>query len=171
SRGHVVDLPALEDALERGKVIGAGIDEYPYEPKTNNEEFINELRSQPNVILTPHIGGSTEEAQANIGNFVPGKLLEYINNGSTYGSVNFPEVQLPLLHDSHRLLHIHENVPGILAKINNIFATYHINIRGQYLKTDGNIGYVITDIAKNYADEVIGELKNIDKTIKFRLLY
>lgn len=171
SRGHVVDVPALVDALERGKVIGAGIDVYPYEPKTNNEEFMNDLRNQPNVILTPHIGGSTEEAQANIGNFVPGKLLEYINNGSTYGSVNFPELQLPLLKDSHRLLHIHENVPGILAKINNIFAQYHINIRGQYLKTDGNIGYVITDIAKNYADEVIGELKNIDKTIKFRLLY
>ncbi len=171
SRGHIVDIPALVDALERGKVIGAGIDVFPYEPKTNNEEFMNELRNQPNVILTPHIGGSTEEAQANIGQFVPGKLLEYINNGSTYGSVNFPELQLPLLHDSHRLLHIHENVPGILAKINNIFATYHINIRGQYLKTDEKIGYVITDIAKNYSDEVIGELKNIDKTIKFRLLY
>lgn len=171
SRGHVVDLPALVDALERGKVIGAGIDVYPYEPKSNNEEFMSELRSQPNVILTPHIGGSTEEAQANIGNFVPGKLLEYINNGSTYGSVNFPELQLPLLHDSHRLLHIHENTPGIVAKINNIFAAYHINIRAQYLKTDENIGYVITDIAKNYSDEVIEELKNIDKTIKFRLLY
>ena len=171
SRGHVVDIPALVDALERGKVIGAGVDVFPQEPKTNNEEFMSELRRQPNVILTPHIGGSTEEAQANIGQFVPGKLLEYINNGSTYGSVNFPELQLPLLHDSHRLLHIHENVPGILARINNIFAQYHINIRGQYLKTDESIGYVITDIAKEYADEVIGELKNIDKTIKFRLLY
>ncbi len=171
SRGHIVDIPALVDALERGKVIGAGVDVFPQEPKTNNEEFMSELRRQPNVILTPHIGGSTEEAQANIGQFVPGKLLEYINNGSTYGSVNFPELQLPLLHDSHRLLHIHENVPGILAKINNIFAQYQINIRGQYLKTDENIGYVITDIAKNYSDEVIGELKNIDKTIKFRLLY
>lgn len=171
SRGHIVDIPALVDALERGKVIGAGVDVFPYEPKTNNEEFINDLRNQPNVILTPHIGGSTEEAQANIGNFVPGKLLSYINNGSTYGSVNFPELQLPLLNDSHRLLHIHENVPGILAKINNIFAKHHINIRGQYLKTDEKIGYVITDIAKNYAEEVIGELKNIDRTIKFRLLY
>lgn len=171
SRGHVVDVTALVDALERGKVVGAGVDVFPQEPKTNNEEFMSELRNQPNVILTPHIGGSTEEAQANIGQFVPGKLLEYINNGSTYGSVNFPELQLPLLHDSHRLLHIHQNVPGILAQINNIFAQYHINIRGQYLKTDEHIGYVITDIAKNYADEVIGALKSIDKTIKFRLLY
>jgi D-3-phosphoglycerate dehydrogenase len=171
SRGHIVDIPALVDAIERGKVIGAGVDVFPQEPKTNNEEFVNVLRNQPNVILTPHIGGSTEEAQANIGNFVPGKLLEYINNGSTYGSVNFPELQLPLLKDSHRLLHVHANVPGILAKMNQIFANYHINIHGQYLKTNEKIGYVITDVAKEYADEVVKELKEIDNTIKFRLLY
>jgi D-3-phosphoglycerate dehydrogenase len=171
SRGHIVDIPALVDAIERGKVIGAGVDVFPQEPKTNNEEFVNVLRNQPNVILTPHIGGSTEEAQANIGNFVPGKLLEYINNGSTYGSVNFPELQLPLLKDSHRLLHVHANVPGILAKMNQIFANYHINIHGQYLKTNEKIGYVITDVAKEYANEVVKELKEIDNTIKFRLLY
>ena len=171
SRGHVVDIPALVDAIERGKVIGAGVDVFPQEPKTNQEEFVNALRGQPNVILTPHIGGSTEEAQENIGNYVPGKLLEYINNGSTYGSVNFPELQLPLLKDSHRLLHIHANVPGILAKMNAIFAKYHINIHGQYLKTNEQIGYAITDVAKEYADEVVAELKNIDNTIKFRLLY
>jgi D-3-phosphoglycerate dehydrogenase len=162
---------ALVDALKSGHVAGAGVDVFPYEPKTNNEAFINELRGLPNVILSPHIGGSTEEAQENIGNFVPGKLLEYINNGSTYGSVNFPEVQLPLLKDSHRLLHIHANVPGILAKINAIFANYHINIQGQYLKTTEQVGYVITDIAKDYSDEVVTELRNIDNTIKFRLLY
>ena len=171
SRGHIVDIPALVDAIERGKVIGAGVDVFPQEPKTNNEEFMNALRGQPNVILTPHIGGSTEEAQANIGQFVPGKLLEYINNGSTYGSVNFPELQLPLLKDSHRLLHIHTNVPGILAKINNIFADNRINIKGQYLKTIDQIGYVITDIDKDYADTVVNELRSIDQTIKFRLLY
>ena len=171
SRGHIVEIPALVEAIERGKVAGAGIDVFPQEPKTNNEEFLNDLRNLPNVILTPHIGGSTEEAQANIGVYVPGKLLEYINNGSTYGSVNFPEVQLPLLKESHRLLHIHANMPGILAKMNTIFAKYHINIRGQYLKTNETIGYVITDIAKDYADDVVAELKNIDNTIKFRLLY
>ncbi len=171
SRGHVVEIPALVDAIERGKVVGAGIDVFPQEPKTNNEEFSSALRGLPNVILTPHIGGSTEEAQANIGNFVPGKLLGYMNTGSTYGSVNFPELQLPLLTDSHRLLHIHANVPGILAKMNAIFAKYHINIRGQYLKTNEHIGYAITDVAKEYADEVVQELKGIDNTIKFRLLY
>ncbi|TAE30480.1 MAG: phosphoglycerate dehydrogenase [Cytophagales bacterium] len=171
SRGHIVDIPALVDAIKSGKVWGAGVDVFPYEPKTNNEEFINELRGLPNVILTPHIGGSTEEAQANIGSFVPGKLLEYINNGSTYGSVNFPELQLPLLHDSHRLLHIHRNVPGILSQLNLIFAKHHINIKGQYLKTDENIGYVITDIAKEYSDGMVAELRDVDNTIKFRLLY
>lgn len=171
SRGHVVDIPALVDAIERGKVAGAGVDVFPQEPKTNNEEFTSTLRNLPNVILTPHIGGSTEEAQANIGSFVPGKLLEYINNGSTYGSVNFPELQLPLLKGAHRLLHIHTNVPGILAKMNAIFAKYHINIHGQYLKTNEHIGYVITDVGKEYAEEVVEELKGIDNTIKFRLLY
>ena len=171
SRGHIVDIPALVDAIERGKIAGAGVDVFPLEPKTNNEEFTSALRKLPNVILTPHIGGSTEEAQVNIGNFVPGKLLEYINNGSTYGSVNFPELQLPMLKGSHRLLHIHANVPGILAKMNAIFANYHINIHGQYLKTNEQIGYVITDVAKEYAHEVVEELKGIDNTIKFRLLY
>lgn len=171
SRGHVVEITALVDAIERGKVVGAGIDVFPQEPKTNNEEFASALRGLPNVILSPHIGGSTEEAQANIGNFVPGKLLGYMNTGSTYGSVNFPELQLPLLTNSHRLLHVHANVPGILAKMNAIFAKYHINIHGQYLKTNEHIGYAITDVAKEYAEEVVQELKGIDNTIKFRLLY
>jgi D-3-phosphoglycerate dehydrogenase / 2-oxoglutarate reductase len=171
SRGHLVDVPALVDALKSGKVGGAGVDVFPHEPKTNNEPFINELRGLPNVILTPHIGGSTEEAQANIGQFVPGKLLEYMNNGSTYGSVNFPELQLPLLTDSHRLLHIHHNMPGILARMNLIFADHHVNIRGQYLKTNETIGYAITDVDKHSADEVVEELKQLDNTIKFRMLY
>jgi D-3-phosphoglycerate dehydrogenase len=171
SRGHVVEIPALVNALKSGKVWGAAVDVFPYEPKTNDEEFINELRGLPRVILTPHVGGSTEEAQANIGEFVPSKLLQFMNNGSTYGSVNFPELQLPPLEDAHRLLHIHQNVPGILAKINNIFAKYNVNIKGQYLKTTNQIGYVITDISKEYADEIVAELKGIDNTIKFRLLY
>ncbi|MET3128184.1 D-3-phosphoglycerate dehydrogenase [Arcicella rosea] len=171
SRGHVVEIPALVNALKSGKVWGAAVDVFPYEPKTNDEAFINELRGLPRVILTPHVGGSTEEAQANIGEFVPSKLLQFMNNGSTYGSVNFPELQLPALENAHRLLHIHQNVPGILAKINNIFAKYNVNIQGQYLKTTTEIGYVITDISKEYADEIIEELKGIDNTIKFRMLY
>jgi D-3-phosphoglycerate dehydrogenase len=171
SRGHVVEIPALVNALKSGKVWGAALDVFPSEPKTNDEEFMNELRGLPRVILTPHVGGSTEEAQANIGEFVPSKLLQFMNNGSTYGSVNFPELQLPPLEDAHRLLHIHQNVPGILAKINNVFAKYNVNIKGQYLKTTNEIGYVITDIAKLYADEIVEELKDIDNTIKFRMLY
>jgi D-3-phosphoglycerate dehydrogenase len=171
SRGHVVKIPALVEAIKSGKIWGAAIDVFPYEPKTNDEEFINELRGLPNVILTPHIGGSTEEAQANIGEFVPSKLLQFMNNGSTYGSVNFPELQLPPLENAHRLLHIHHNVPGILAQINNVFAKYHVNIIGQYLKTTEQTGYVITDVAKEYADEIVNELKLIDNTIKFRMLY
>lgn len=171
SRGHVVEIPALVNALKSGKVWGAAVDVFPSEPKSNDEEFMNELRGLPRVILTPHVGGSTEEAQANIGEFVPSKLLQFMNNGSTYGSVNFPELQLPALDNAHRLLHIHQNVPGILAKINNIFAKYNVNIQGQYLKTTNEIGYVITDISKEYADEIVEELKGIDNTIKFRLLY
>ena len=171
ARGHVVEVPDLVEAIKSGKVAGAGVDVFPYEPKTNNEPFENELRGLPNVILTPHIGGSTEEAQEGIGHYVPERLLEYMNNGSTTGSVNFPEVQLPLLVDSHRLLHIHKNVPGILAKINNIFAKHQINIIGQYLKTNEKIGYVIMDISKGYTDEFVQEIKDIDETIRFRMLY
>lgn len=171
SRGHVVEIPALVEAIKSGKVWGAAVDVFPYEPKTNDEEFINELRGLPNVILTPHIGGSTEEAQANIGEFVPAKLLQFMNNGSTYGSVNFPELQLPPLENAHRLLHIHHNMPGILAQINNVFAKYHVNIIGQYLKTTEKTGYVITDVAKEYSEEIVNELKLIDNTIKFRMLY
>jgi D-3-phosphoglycerate dehydrogenase len=171
SRGHVVDIEALANAVKSGKVAGAGVDVFPYEPKTNAESFESALRGLPNVILTPHIGGSTEEAQENIGHFVPGKLLEFMNNGSSYGSVNFPEVQLPKLKDSHRLLHIHANVPGVLAKLNHIFAKNNININGQYLNTNKNIGYVIVDIAKDYTEEFIQEVKDVEGTIRFRMLY
>jgi D-3-phosphoglycerate dehydrogenase len=171
ARGHVVDIEALAAAIKSGKVAGAAVDVFPKEPKTNDEAFESELRGLDNVILSPHIGGSTEEAQENIGYFVPSKLLEYMNNGSSYGSVNFPEVQLPKLGNSHRLLHIHANVPGILAKLNSIFAKHHINIAGQYLKTNETIGYVIVDISKNYSEEFIQELKDIEGTIRFRMLY
>jgi D-3-phosphoglycerate dehydrogenase len=171
SRGHVVDIQALRENILSGKVAGTAIDVFPYEPVSNSEEFKSELRGLPNTILTPHIGGSTLEAQENIGNFVPGKVMEYINTGSTSNSVNFPNLTLPTLENAHRLIHIHNNVPGILAKINQILADHGINIVGQYLKTNELIGYVITDINKEYNKDVIAKLRAIDQTIKFRVLY
>ncbi len=171
SRGHVVDIPALKKAIESGKVRGAGIDVFPEEPKTNEDPFASELLGLPNTILTPHIGGSTLEAQENIASFVPNKIIDYINTGSTTNSVNFPNLQLPRLENAHRLIHVHLNTPGILASINNILANHNINITGQYLKTNEIIGYVITDIDKKYSEDVIKDLKSIKNTIKFRVLY
>lgn len=171
SRGHIVDIHALRENIQSGKVAGCAIDVFPYEPVSNQEEFISELRGLHNTILTPHIGGSTSEAQENIGNFVPGKFMDYINTGSTSNSVNFPNLTLPTLENAHRLIHIHENVPGILAKINQVLADHGINIVGQYLKTNEHIGYVITDINKEYDKEVIAKLRAIEHTIKFRMLY
>ena len=171
SRGHVVDIAALKDAVKSGKVSGAAVDVFPQEPKTNDEEFSSELRGLQNVILTPHIGGSTLEAQHNIGEYVPARFTDYINTGGTTGSVNFPNLQLPRLENAHRLIHIHHNTPGILASINLVLANHNINITGQYLKTNENIGYVITDIDKQYSQDVVKDLKNIKNTIKFRVLY
>ncbi|AVR47556.1 phosphoglycerate dehydrogenase [Christiangramia fulva] len=171
ARGQVVDVEALKKHMEAGRITGAGVDVFPKEPKTNQEEFESPLRGLPNLILTPHIGGSTEEAQENIGNFVPGKIINYINTGGTTNSVNFPNLQLPTLENAHRLIHIHLNKPGIIAHINRILAAHDINIVGQYLKTNETIGYVITDIDKAYDNEVISDLKGIEGTIKFRVLY
>ncbi|HNP16878.1 MAG TPA: phosphoglycerate dehydrogenase [Fulvivirga sp.] len=171
SRGHVVDLEALKANIENEKIGGASIDVFPDEPKSNDEEFISTLRNLPNTILTPHIGGSTTEAQENIAGFVPNKIMDYINTGSTTNSVNFPNLQLPSFGGAHRLIHIHANMPGILAKINQILADHEINIVGQYLKTNELIGYVITDIDKAYNKEVIKALRSIEHTIKFRVLY
>ena len=171
SRGHVVDIKALVKNITSGKINGAAVDVYPEEPLENTNEFKNELQNLPNVILTPHIGGSTEEAQKNIADFVPDKIIDFINSGNSFFSVNFPNLQLPSFEKAHRLIHIHDNVPGILAKINLTLSDHNINIMGQYLKTNETIGYVITDIDKNYKAEVIKELKNIPHTIKFRVLY
>ncbi len=171
SRGHIVDIKALKENIQSGKVAGCAIDVFPHEPKSNDEEFVSELRGLPNTILTPHIGGSTLEAQENIAQFVSGKFLDYINTGGTSNSVNFPNLSLPILENAHRLIHIHSNVPGILAKINQILADNGINIAGQYLKTNESIGYVITDINKEYGKDVIKELRAIEHTIKFRVLY
>lgn len=171
SRGFVVDVEALAAAIRSGKLRGAAVDVFPEEPKSNEEPFVSVLQGLPNVILTPHIGGSTQEAQENIGNFVPAKIIDYINTGSTYGSVNLPNLQLPAQQQAHRLLHIHHNVPGILAKINSLLAKHEANILGQYLKTNEQIGYVITDIDKDYNQSLINELKAIPQTIRFRVLY
>jgi D-3-phosphoglycerate dehydrogenase len=171
SRGHIVDIHALRENIINGKVAGCAIDVFPHEPVSNDEEFVSELRGLPNTILTPHIGGSTSEAQENIGNYVPGKIMDYINTGSTSNSVSFPNLTLPILENAHRLIHIHDNVPGILAKINQVLAENGINIVGQYLKTNDLIGYVITDINKQYEKDVIAKLRAIEHTIKFRVLY
>jgi D-3-phosphoglycerate dehydrogenase len=170
ARGHVVDVPALAAALHSKHLSGAAIDVFPYEPKTNDEVFETELRGLPNVLLTPHIGGSTAEAQRNIAEFVPERIMQYINTGNTQQSVNFPNIQLPM-QQAHRLIHIHANVPGVLAKINNVLAQHHVNILGQYLKTNENIGYVITDINREYDQDVIQALREVEHTIKFRVLY
>jgi D-3-phosphoglycerate dehydrogenase len=171
ARGHVVEIEALVEVLKSGKILGAGVDVYPQEPKTNSEPFASELKGLANVILTPHIGGSTSEAQVHIGNYVPEKIIAYINNGSTYGSVNMPNLQLPSFQNSHRLLHIHKNKSGILAEINNKLAETGCNIVGQYLKTNEEIGYVICDINEKYEGDVLKAFKEIDGTIKTRILY
>ena len=170
SRGFVVDIDALSEALKSGRLGGAAIDVYPEEPRANGK-FHTELQGLSNVILTPHIGGSTEEAQRNIADFVPNKIMDYINSGNTVDAVNFPNIRLPKQTNAHRFLHIHKNVPGIMAKINKVLATYELNIIGQYLSTDSDLGYVITDLDKEYNKDVVKALRQIDNTIKFRVLY
>jgi len=171
SRGHVVDIEALAENLQSGQVRGAAIDVFPTEPLNNQERFYCQLCHLPNTIITPHIGGNTEEAQENIAQFVPSKIISFINSGNTIMSVNFPNLQLPQFNGAHRLIHVHNNVPGILSQINHILARHGINIVGQYLKTTEDIGYVITDIEKNHDNEVLLEIMNIPNTIKFRVLY
>ncbi len=171
SRGHIVDIDALTSNLKSGKIQGASIDVFPEEPLSNNHPFQSPLMGQRNTILTPHVGGSTLEAQENIADFVPSKIIEYVNTGSTTNSVNFPNITLPGLSQAHRFIHIHKNEPGILAEINNVLAKHGINIGGQYLKTNDIIGYVITDIDKNYKEQVINDLKMVRGTIRFRVLY
>ena len=171
SRGTVVDIDALAQALTDKKVGGAAIDVFPIEPKGNDEEFVSPLRSFDNVILTPHIGGSTKEAQENIGLEVASKLAKYSDNGSTLSAVNFPEVSLPGHVGTSRLLHIHHNQPGVLTKINQAFAHHNINIAAQYLQTDDKIGYVVIDIETEDSAKALKELKLIDGTIRARILH
>ncbi|HMQ13013.1 MAG TPA: NAD(P)-dependent oxidoreductase, partial [Candidatus Competibacter phosphatis] len=174
ARGTVVDIDALVAALESQHLAGAAIDVFPMEPKANDEEFISPLRRFDNVLLTPHVGGSTEEAQQNIGLEVAGKLLKYSNNGSTLSSVNFPEVSLPEHPGKHRLLHIHHNRPGVMSRINAIFSEQRINIAGQYLQTNARIGYVVIDLDSHERAETLHlkkRLEEVDGTIRSRILY
>lgn len=170
SRGFVVDIDALEQSLRSEHLAGAALDVFPVEPLANGA-YEHSLAGLPNVILTPHIGGSTFEAQKDIADFVPRKIMGYINSGSTVDAVNFPNIRLPKQDNAHRFLHIHKNVPGVMAEINNVLASYGLNISGQYLSTDNEVGYVITDINNSYDEKVIDALKEIRHTIKFRILY
>ncbi|MGY3967402.1 phosphoglycerate dehydrogenase [Aeromonas enteropelogenes] len=171
SRGTVVDIDALADVIKSGHISGAAIDVFPSEPKSNDEEFMTPLRGLDNVILTPHIGGSTQEAQENIGLEVANKLIKYSDNGSTLSAVNFPEVSLPGHKGSSRLLHIHRNQPGVMNKINQIFAEEGINIAGQYLQTSSHIGYVVIDVETEHSEKALAKLKEIDGTIRARILH
>ncbi|HTY38113.1 MAG TPA: phosphoglycerate dehydrogenase, partial [Bacteroidota bacterium] len=168
SRGHVVNIEALTRNLKSGKVAGAAIDVFPEEPKDPKEPFKSQLQGLPNVLLTPHIGGSTEEAQENIAEFVSNKLLDYAQSGSTFTSVNFPRINLPKPDDphTHRLLHVHKNVPGVLSQINGIFAKNNVNVVSQYLRTNELIGYAIADVDKEYNDSLFDDLVRVDHTIR-----
>ena len=171
SRGTVVDIDALATSLEGGHLGGAGIDVFPEEPRSNDEEFTSPLRRFDNTFLTPHIGGSTVEAQANIGMEVAEKLARYSDNGTTTSSVNFPEVALPEHAGSHRLLHIHHNVPGIMSAINSVFSENNLNVSAQYLQTNDAIGYVVIDIDAEYSDMALAKLAAIEGTIRSRVLF
>lgn len=171
SRGTVVDIEALANTLKSGKLLGAAIDVFPVEPKSNKEEFVSPLREFDNVILTPHVGGSTIEAQENIGREVAEKLTMYSDNGTSVSSVNFPEVALPAHPDQHRILHIHENVPGVMSEINQVFSENGINVCGQYLQTKQDIGYVVIDVDKAYSELALEKLLKVKGTIRARVLF
>jgi D-3-phosphoglycerate dehydrogenase len=172
SRGHVVNLEALKKHLEKGKVAGAAIDVFPNEPRDGNEPFVSPLQHLPNVLLTPHVGGSTEEAQEDIASFVSNKLLDYLTAGITFTSVNFPKINPPKITDtqSHRLLHVHRNVPGVLSQINGIFGKNNVNVLSQYLRTNELIGYVVADVDRQYKDSLFDDLRKVDHTINVRVV-
>jgi D-3-phosphoglycerate dehydrogenase len=170
SRGFVIDYPALRRHLLSGHIAGAAIDVFPQEPKGRGDEFRSELRGLPNVILTPHIGGSTEEAQADIGGFVANKLAQYVSEGNTTLSVNLPTIALPQAPRTHRIAHVHRNTPGVLAQVNSILAEHAVNVEGQLLATRGEYGYLLTDVGVDYSDDVVTRLRAMDQTIRLRVL-
>jgi D-3-phosphoglycerate dehydrogenase len=167
----VVDIDALAKAIESGHLSGAGIDVFPWEPEKNGDPFTSPLQGLPNVLLTPHIGGSTEEAQQNIGVDVSQKLFSYLEAGISTGSHSIPELALPPMEGTHRILHIHKNVPGVLSSINNSLSSKNINILAQYLKTNEDIGYVVLDVDKKISANAFHLLKEVKETIKVRMLY
>ena len=171
ARGEVVDLDALAKSLEAGHLSGAAIDVYPWEPEKNGDRFETPLQHLPNVLLTPHIGGSTEEAQTNIGEDVSDKLFQFLEMGITIGSHTVPELSLPQQSGTHRILHIHRNVPGVLSEINTQLSNHNINILAQYLKTNDEIGYVVLDVDRKISSQALQLLKNVRQTLKTRLLY
>lgn len=171
ARGTVVDIDALADALRSKKLLGAAVDVFPVEPRSNEEEFVSPLREFDNIILTPHVGGSTQEAQENIGKEVGGKLAAYSDTGTTISSVNFPEVALPTNHEVHRILHIHQNVPGVIHAINTVLAENNINLIGQFLQTVEDIGYVVIDVPAGSSALALEKAKEVEGTIRARVLY
>ncbi len=171
ARGQIVDIDSLGKVLKSGHLGGAAIDVFPVEPKSNQEEFLSPLRQFDNVILTPHIGGSTQEAQANIGIEVAEKIVVYSDNGTSTSAVNFPQVALPAHANTHRLLHVHRNMPGVLSGINQLFSQYNINVAAQYLQTNDKVGYVVVDIEAEYSNDAIAALKAIEGTIRCRVLF
>ena len=171
SRGTVVDIDALSNKLQDGHIGGAGIDVFPEEPRSNDDEFVSPLREFDNTFLTPHIGGSTVEAQENIGMEVAEKLARYSDNGTTTSSVNFPEVALPEHAGSHRLLHVHHNVPGVMSAINNVFWENNLNVSAQYLQTNDQIGYVVIDVDAEYSPMALEKLSAVDGTVRARVLF
>jgi D-3-phosphoglycerate dehydrogenase len=171
ARGEVVDLDALAKALTDGQLSGAAIDVFPWEPEKNGDKFTSPLQGLSNVLLTPHIGGSTQEAQHNIGDDVSGKLFNYLEKGVSFGSHTIPALSLPPQEGTHRILHIHRNVPGVLSEINTQLSKHKINILGQYLKTNDAIGYVVLDVDKSLSNNALALLKNVKDTIKVRMLY
>lgn len=172
ARGRVVDLDAVAEGLRSGQLLGTAVDVFPEEPKRNGERFVSPLQGLPNVILTPHIGGSTEEAQTRIGEETARKLADYSDTGATLGAVNFPEVTLPARPSGTRFMHVHRNVPGVLAVMNEVFSRFSLNISAQYLQTDPEIGYVVIDAdGVTTPDAVLAALRDIPGTIRARLLY
>lgn len=171
SRGFVVDYAALRMHIERGHIVGAAVDVFPLEPKGRGDEFVSELRGLPNVILTPHIGGSTEEAQQDIGQFVANKFRNFVAEGSTSLSVNLPGLDLSRRRDTLRMVHLHRNVPGVLARINGLLAEHQVNVEAQLLGTRGEVGYVVTDSASGVTQDIVDQIRSMPETIRLRVLF